>query len=412
MAHARLSPSSAERWMTCPGSVKLAEGIEDTGSSYADEGTAAHEMAERILNGEPGVSLVGLKAENGIEFTQDMLDNVLHYTDVIHALAQQNDAALFVEVKLPIATWTGELNDKGEPAKGTSDAVLVIGDELVVADLKYGMGVAVSAENNPQLMIYALAAFDIFDLTHGPINRVRLIISQPRLKALSEWTLTVEELLAFGERVKLAAQACDLPDAPLVPSEKGCKFCRAKATCPALRAEVTEMVFQAKAATADDFDDFTLDTAKVVPQGAPAEWLSVAMTKVKLIEDWCKAVRAETERRLLAGESVPGYKLVQGKMGNRKWADPQEAEAALKAFRLRTEEMYDLSLISPTTAEKLVGNKTLGPRQWKKLQPLITRSEGAPSVAPESDKRPALVVAADTSDFDVVTPEFSPNDFV
>jgi hypothetical protein len=262
-------------------------------------------------------------------------------------------------------------------------------------------------------MIYALAALDVFDLVYGPFTRVRLIISQPRLKALSEWVISVDELLAFGEQVKAAAKACDEPDAPLVPSYKGCKFCRAKATCPALRAEVTEAVFQAKAATAEDFDDFTLDTAQVVPQQqATAEWLSVAMSKVKLIEDWCKAVRAETERRLLAGQPVPGYKLVQGKMGNRKWADAEEAEAALKTFRLKTEEMYDLSLISPTTAEKLVGNKTLGPRQWKKLQPLITRSEGQPSVAPESDKRPALVVAADTSDFDVVTPEFSPSDFV
>jgi len=87
MAHARLSPSSGERWMTCPGSVKLTEGIEDKGSSYAAEGTAAHEMAERILKGESGQSLVGQKAENGVEFTQDMLTYVLDYTDMIQALA-------------------------------------------------------------------------------------------------------------------------------------------------------------------------------------------------------------------------------------------------------------------------------------------------------------------------------------
>ena len=408
MAHARLSPSSAERWMTCPGSVKLAEGIEDKGSKYAAEGTAAHELAERILKGAPAQSLVGQKAENGYEFTQDMLDDVLHYTDVIQSLADQPGAELFVEVKLPINAWTGELNDKGEPAKGTSDAVLVQGDELIVADLKFGMGVAVSAEQNPQLMLYALAAFDIFDITHGPISRVRLIVSQPRLKALSEWTLTVEELLSFGEKVNAAAKACDEPDAPLNPSEKGCKFCKAKAICPALEAQVNDTVYGA--ADISDFDA----PEPIHPKSMAEDGLSNAMSRVKMIEDWCKAIRAETERRLLAGTPVPGYKLVQGKMGNRKWADPEEAEAALKAFRLKTEEMYDLSLISPTTAEKLVSNKTIGPRQWKKLLPLITRSEGQPSVAPESDKRPALVVAADTSDFDVVdaTAEFSPSDFV
>ena len=409
MAHARLSPSSAERWMTCPGSVKLAEGIEDGGSKYAAEGTAAHELAERILKGAVPQSLIGLKAENGYEFTQDMLDDVLHYTDVIQALAAHGDATLlFVEAKLPIQPWTGEFDKEGKPAKGTTDAVLVVGDELIVADLKFGMGVPVVAERNPQLMLYALAAFDVFDLTHGPINRVRLIVSQPRLRSLSEWTLSVEELLAFGEEVKAAAKACDEPDAPLNPSEKACKFCRAKATCPALQAQVNDTVF----GTADisDFDD----PEPIHPKTLGEDGLSAAMSRVKLIEDWCKAVRAETERRLLAGTPVPGYKLVQGKMGNRKWADPQEAEAALKAMRLKTEEMYDLSLISPTTAEKLVSNKTIGPRQWKKLQPLITRSEGQPSVAPESDKRPALVVAADASDFDVVeqTPEFSPSDFV
>jgi len=96
MAHARLSPSSAERWMTCPGSVKLAEGIEDTGSSYAAEGTAAHEMAERILKGAHGESLIGLKAENGVEFTEDMLTHVLNYTDMIQALAAESQGAAHV----------------------------------------------------------------------------------------------------------------------------------------------------------------------------------------------------------------------------------------------------------------------------------------------------------------------------
>ena len=399
MSHARLSPSSAERWMTCPGSVRLSEGIEDTSGKYADEGTAAHEMAERILKGEDGHTLLGKKAENGVEFTQDMLDDVVNYTGVIQALAQQTDAALFVEVKLPINTWTGELNDKGEPAKGTSDAVLVIGDELIVADLKFGRGVMVEANENKQLMLYALAALEEFELSHGPFNRVRLMISQPRLHALSEWTLTVDELLAFGEEVKAAAQLCNTPDAPLVPSEKACQFCRAKATCPALRAEVFEDIGIAPGSPGD-FDDLTIPTPDAYTD---AQWLGAALSKMSVIEAWCKAVRAEAERRLLAGEKVPGYKLVQGKQGNRKWADVAEAEATLKQMRLKVEEMYDLSLISPTTAEKLTAPRrdpqgevlppVIGPRQWKKLQDQITRAAGQPSVAPESDKRPPLVLA-------------------
>ena len=221
---------------------------------------------------------------------------------------------------------------------------------------------------------------------------MRLVISQPRLNSYSEWAIPLEELLAFGEQVKKAAAITRLADAPLQASEKACKFCKAKATCPALTQAV-------EVATGAMFDDLTEPTK---PAGCTSDDLANKMALVKLVEDWCKAVRAETERRLLAGEPVTGYKLVQGKQGNRKWADADEAEATLKGLRLKVEEMYDLSLISPTTAEKLAGAGTIGPRQWKKVIPLITRSEGSPSVAPESDKRPALVVGGNTDDFDVV----------
>ena len=126
------------------------------------------------------------------------------------------------------------------------------------------------------------------------------------------------------------------------------------------------------------------------------------MSTTDLIEAWCKAVRAKVEAELLAGNSVPGFKLVQGRRGARKWADLTAAEQALKAMRLKVEEMYDLSLISPTTAEKLHKAGTIGPRQWPKLQTLVVQPEGMPSVAPESDKRPALAVQASADEFDNV----------
>jgi hypothetical protein len=127
------------------------------------------------------------------------------------------------------------------------------------------------------------------------------------------------------------------------------------------------------------------------------------MSKADLIEGWLKAIRAEVESRLLAGESVQGYKIVQGKRGNRAWADKAEAEALLKSMRLKVEEMFDLTLISPTSAEKLAKAAVIGPRQWPKVQALITQPEGNPSVAPESDKRPALVMSAVANDFDDMT---------
>lgn len=162
MAHAKLSPSSAERWMSCPGSVALNEGKDDNGSSYAAEGTAAHELAEKILRGNLGAAeakgLVGLRAENGVEWTDDMLRDVLKYTDQIHQIVESTGGTLHVEQKLPIWPWTDEAE-----AHGTADAVIVAGEELIVADLKFGMGVEVSAVDNKQLMLYALAALDKFD---------------------------------------------------------------------------------------------------------------------------------------------------------------------------------------------------------------------------------------------------------
>jgi hypothetical protein len=141
----------------------------------------------------------------------------------------------------------------------------------------------------------------------------------------------------------------------------------------------------------------------VVPETANDADLGRVMTNAPLIEAWVKAVRAEVERRLLAGESVRGYKLVQGKRGNRAWGDPAVAEDALKKMRIKHDQMYNYSLASPTNIEWVFKQGDLGPRQWAKVQELITQAEGRPSVAPNSDKRPALVTSAAASDFDDVT---------
>jgi len=137
-----------------------------------------------------------------------------------------------------------------------------------------------------------------------------------------------------------------------------------------------------------------------VPDTADSDDLARVMSNANLIESWVKAIRAEVEKRLLAGIAVIGYKLVQGKKGNRKWANPDDAEALLKSMRVKHDQMYDYSLASPTSIEKLVKSDDIGPRKWVKIQELITQSEGTPSVAPESDKRPRLSPTASLSDFD------------
>lgn len=367
MAHATLSPSSAVRWMTCPGSVALTKDMSDTSSKFADEGTDAHELAALCLDmGRDAISFIGDVMGLGHVVDEDMARHVQKYVNYVRDIAQ--GGTFMVEQQLSIGGITGEAD-----AYGTSDSVVFVDDELGIVDLKYGMGEPVQADNNPQLQIYALAALREFGFAVD-FKTVRMVIHQPRLNAVSEWVQTVEELEAFGEKVLLAAAVTGDPEAPLVPSSKGCRWCKAKATCPALAADAI-----------DTFEN-------VEPDDVATDDLALAMSKVDLIENWCKAVRAETERRLLDGRSVPGFKLVQGKRGNRAWTDKSAAEALLKQMRVPHDQMYDYSVISPTTADKLAKAGTIGPRQWPKVSELISQSEGKPSVAPESDKRPALVL--------------------
>jgi hypothetical protein len=309
-----------------------------------------------------------------------MADYVDDYMRLVRGYGERG--LLLVEQRVPIGHLTGE-----QGATGTSDAIVVdISNRvLFVIDLKYGMGVRVDAGDNPQLMLYALGALEQCDQL-GEFDQVCMVIHQPRLNHVSEHWIYVGDLWAFKRRAAEAAELTRQPDAPLVPGEKQCRFCKAKATCPALRAEVTEVV--SGSATLDEF---------LVPDVTTGDnYLSVAMSKVGLVEDWCKAVRAEVERRLLAGQTVDGFKLVEGRRGNRKWSNDAEVEALFKSFRLRQDEMYDYSLISPTKAEKLLKDT---PKRWEKAEALISRAEGKPSVAPATDKRPALAVQSVADDF-------------
>jgi hypothetical protein len=392
-AHALLSPSAAHRWMRCPASVALEQRCPDASSEYADEGTAAHELAAMALtenrDADGYIGRVITVGEREFTVDEDMAAYVQVYLDEVRTLADGGD--LFVEQRVDFSSAVGV-----EDSFGTSDAVIVKGSELILVDLKYGRGVQVSATENEQMLLYAIGGLDAFGLA-AVFETVRLVIVQPRLQWTSDWSCPVDDVGAFAAKAADAAKvAIDIlreegREIVGAPGEKQCRFCKAKAICPALEREVQQAVL-------GDFSDLTAKAVAEATDKLPyvySQALGRRMDAVELVEIWCKAVRARAESELLAGRRVDGWKLVEGRRGNREWRDPNAVEEALKGMRLKADDIYDRKLISPARAEKLLKDS---PRRWSAISAHITQSEGKPSVAPMSDKRPAYSVADDFED--------------
>jgi len=408
MAHAKYSPSGASRWIACPGSVNLEEGFPDSSSEFADEGSAAHFLASTALTDGKNAKdylykkiavyndreeFIGLqdKPEGARVFVvnPEMIENVQVYLDLVRSMPGD----LYVEQKYLISHLTGEAD-----AKGTADAVVIRDGKITIVDLKYGRGVKVEAEGNYQLGMYAAAAIEHWSFCEE-FHSVELVICQPRINHVDHWETDLEWIEMLTRNVDLAVRRSQEANPEFVPGDKQCKFCKAKASCPALTNHVLRTI-------TDDFVDLEQD---IKPQIAAAKDRTVdnvllgnLMASLDLIEDWCKAIRGRTEAELFAGKEVPGYKLVEGRRGSRKWNDVDGVEALMKSMRIKTDVMYDKTLISPTTAEKLAKSGEIGPRQWPQLQSLISQSEGKPSVAPISDKRRAISNTAE-DDFDAMT---------
>lgn len=364
--HSNLGASNAHRWLVCAGSVEAERGIADKESPFAAEGTRAHELGELALR----------TSDTALDTFEDqeMAEYVRVYTDYVRQSAHEADLFM-IEQRVDYSDWV-------EDGFGTADAVIVKDDLLHVCDLKYGMGVRVDAENNPQGMLYALGAFAennfIFD-----IKTIKISIIQPRLDHISEWQISVEELLRWAEWVSQRAEATKDPNADRTPGEKQCRFCKAKASCKALM-EYTEAVIMA------DFDDLDMPSANTLTD----EQMRVAMEAKPLIEGWLSAVEAQIKERLEGGDGFDGFKLVEGR-SLRQWTNEMSAAEALEEM-LGAETAYTKKLLSPSQAEKV-----LGKTRKAEIADLITKPTGKPTLAPESDKRPAINLTDD--DFDACT---------
>lgn len=409
-AHARFGPSSAERWMTCPGSVALTRDIPGTSSWYADEGTAAHTLASRALTyNKPAAFFHGEQIQAGDNvFTvdDDMARYVQVYLDLVHSYV--GAGTLLVEQRVSFSEALGVPEQFG-----TSDAIILspCGKHMAVVDLKYGQGVRVAAQDNPQLKLYAVGTLETLWPIFPDVETVETVICQPRLDSIDSATYTVAELAGFMRVAKLAAQAAlegcreldrtgGIPEALFRPSETACNFCPAKATCDALRKHVSALVY-------DDFE--VLDAPESIEVlGAPkvpdAGKIGQMYGYLELIEDWCREVRAHVERLVFAGVPVIGpdgqrMKLIQGRRGNRTWRNEQEAEARLAGL-VPPDKLYKpRELVSVSDVDKMFNRKATK-AHWEALQDLITQSKGKAKVALGSDPAPAYTEEADADEFE------------
>jgi hypothetical protein len=302
------------------------------------------------------------------------------YVDYVKAIDQPG-TALFVEERLDCSAWLG-FEEDGSPQGGTADMIVVDfeGKVLHLGDLK--TGITPVAPDTGQLKIYALGAYNnICDPAGIEIERVVLHIYQPEVYdngATHEMTL--DELLAFGEDVRDAAELTLYIDAPLVAGETQCRWCPAQGDCVA----AAEMAFEHLPVVATD---------ATAPSNLSDEQLAKILNVADFAENFIKATRAEAQRRIEEGGDMPGWKLVSGKRGNRKWVDEDKVKDYLaKAVRLKAQEYETRSLVSPKAVEDLLKAGRLTPLQWGRVSELITQSEGKPTLAPMSDKRPALLV--------------------
>ena len=404
-----LSPSKRSRWALCPGSIREEAKYPDQGSGPAAvDGTHSHTLLEQCFKGDPvePAAFIGLTlTDHDGDFVVDAsrAERVKVAYDYIMDVSLGGVCKIVSETRVDPAFLLGR-ND----LSGTVDIQILAGNTLVLIDYKDGMGI-VSAEGNMQLEQYAYGVLAGYKLpVNGvyPFEFVKMTIIQPKLAlrgmpAITSHTVTVRSLLDNMGTIITQAAATDKPDAPLVPGESQCKFCRAKGSCAALASNVMKEVGIMFQPVVNQTLDVAQQSADKDPSAMNDAQIAQIMEAAPLMRQLLEGVEAEALRRMQAGQTIPGLKLVNGR-GSRAWALP-EAEMAEKLTKMGIPKgsVYETKLVTPAKAEKLVWEKKDGTkvqltdRQLKRMdQEYVVKMAGKITVAPESDSRPAVITNA------------------
>lgn len=372
-AHALLSASSAHRWLKCTKSARLEEQFPDTTSEAAKEGTLAHELAElRVRNyfrptdvSKRKLTFAIKKMKEDPLWDDEMLVHTETYLDYIKQTALKLPSEPYVEVEKRV-----DYSQYAPDGFGTADMIMIQGNKLYVIDFKYGKGVPVSAEENPQMMLYALGAYESCKILY-PIERIHLAIIQPRLPdGITEWECPLGELLEFGDYVKERAALAIAGTGEFAPGEKTCKFCRARKQC---RARSDYNVKQA----------FDLGELPPLITNEEAGKRLMAMRDVaayqKDLQEWALS-------ECLAGKEVPGWKAVEGRR-SRDWTDMDAAfEKLTKSGVVAEEILWEKKPLTLAQVEKTIGKKDFADAVGE----FVIQKPGKPALVEASDKRQAI----------------------
>lgn len=390
-SHALLSPSAASRWLNCTPAPRLEAELPESTSEYAAEGTLAHSVCELLARKKftivkPSAHNTTLrKLKKDALWNDEMLTTAATYVEHLleRYMSFPNKPYIVFEVKVDITDYVPE-------AFGTCDCVMIGGEELIITDYKHGKGVPVSPENNPQMMLYALGALKVYRPIYGDaIKKVSMYIDQPRLNSYGGYSMTVDELLAWGENeVKQKAALAFAGLGNFNPGDH-CRFCRAKAQCRARAGVYTAL---------EDFKDVQLPNAG--QEGAPRDLSKPLLTDAEIgdllargksLVDWYNSLEEYALATLLNGGAIPGYKAVEGTSKTNFAPDYDTAAAVLIKAGYDRATLYKETPETLAALDKLVGGR---PKLKELLGDHLYKPAGKPTLAPENDKRPPYSSAA------------------